>query len=82
MELKWKKTRLSLEEWKNIIRNVRDFEEDYEFGNDIEILWLENETCDGGTWALCHGYELFEDGFKTETEAWRRYEEILKLLKD
>lgn len=78
-----KKTRLSLNEWKNIIKNIHECDENDEFGNEIEVLWLESELCDGsGEWALCHGYEMFEDGFQTETQAWQRYEEILKLLKD
>lgn len=74
------KVRLSLNEWENIIRNVHGCNEDDEFGNEVEVLWLENESCDGGEWVLCHGYEMFEDGFKNEVEAYQRLEEILTLL--
>lgn len=73
--------KLSLNEWENIIKNVSACDIDDEFGNEIEVLWLENESCDGdGEWALCHGYEIFEDGYKTELEAWRRYEDIISKL--
>ena len=64
--------KLSFEEWKTIITNVNECDENDEFGNDIEVLWLD----DTDEWALCHGYEIFEDGFKTEKEAWERLKEI------
>lgn len=64
--------KLSFEEWKIIITNVNECDEDDEFGNDIEVLWLESTD----EWVLCHGYEVFEDGFKTEKEARERLKEI------
>ena len=64
--------KLSFEEWKTIITNVNECDKNDEFGNEIEVLWLD----DTDEWALCHGYELFEDGFKTEKEAWKRLKEI------
>ena len=64
--------KLSFEEWKTIITNVNECDKNDEFGNEIEVLWLD----DTDEWALCHGYELFEDGFKTEKEAWERLKEI------
>ena len=71
-----KNKRLSLNQWKYIIRNLSELDSTDEFGNEVEILWLE----DTDEWVLCHGYELFEDGFKTEKEAWQRYMEILHAL--
>ena len=67
--------KLSLQEWNTIINNIRELEDD-EFGNEVEILWLDGTD----EWCLCHGYELFEDGFATEHEAWQRYEQILQEL--
>lgn len=64
--------KLSFEEWKTIITNVNECDGNDEFGNEIEVLWLDGTD----EWALCHGYELFEDGFKTEKEAWERLKEI------
>ena len=64
--------KLSFEEWKTIITNVNECDKNDEFGNEIEVLWLD----DTDEWALCHGYELFEDGFKTEKEARKRLKEI------
>ena len=43
-----------------------------EFGQDVEIVCLE----DTDEWVLCYGYELFEDGFKTELEAMNRLQEL------
>lgn len=55
--------------WKIIFGNLEENEE-------IEILFLDgtNEYC------LCFGYELFEDGFKTEREAEERLDEIINYL--
>lgn len=64
--------KLSFEEWKTIITNVNECGEDDEFGNEIEVLWLD----DTDEWVLCYGYELFEEGFKTEKEARERLKEI------
>ena len=64
--------KLSFEEWKTIITNVNECDEDDEFGTEIEVLWLD----DTDEWVLCHGYELFEEGFKTEKEARERLKEI------
>lgn len=71
-------TRLSIEEWKIIIENVKECDPQDEFGNEFEVLWLDSTD----EWALCHGYEMFEDGFATEQEAWQRYEEILTLIEN
>lgn len=70
------KTRLSLKEWENIIQNVSECDPNDEFGNEIEIQWLDSSN----EWTLCHGYECFEDGFKTEKEAWERLNEVRKNL--
>ena len=64
--------KLSFEEWETIITNVNECDENDEFGNEIEVLWLD----DTDEWVLCHGYELFEEGFKTEKEARERLKEI------
>lgn len=73
--------RLSLNEWEIIIKNVSECDIDDEFGNEIEVLWL--DACgddEEESYCLAHGYECFEKGFKTEKEAWQRYEEIISKL--
>ena len=67
----------TLKEWATIIENIEEWNENGEFGNEMEVLYLESTE----EYVLCLGCEIFEDGFKTETQAWERYEEILKLLK-
>ena len=64
--------KLSFEEWKTIITKVNECDEYDEFGNEIEVLWLD----DTDEWVRCYGYELFEEGFKTEKEARERLKEI------
>ena len=66
--------RLSLSDWKNIIRNVSESDHE-EYGNEVEVMYLDNVP-GPGTWGLCHGEELFESGFKTEHDAERRLEQI------
>lgn len=66
--------RLTLEEWKNIFRNLQ------EEGENVEIIWLDavphdaygNPTGEVFEWVLCHGCEIFEDGFEAEKEAQER----------
>ena len=40
--------KLSFEEWKTIITNVNECDEYDEFGNEIEVLWLD----DTDEWAM------------------------------
>ncbi|WNO29740.1 hypothetical protein [Bacillus phage SDFMU_Pbc] len=63
--------RLSLAEWANIFRNMEELDEDVqeEYGDWVEVLYLDSGTSEHGEWCLCHGEELFEDGFSTEKEA-------------
>lgn len=67
----------TLSQWRDIIRNVSEMDDD-EFGNDVEIIWLDNVP-GPGEWALCHGEEVFEDGFEEEDDAIARLEHILKV---
>lgn len=64
----------TLETWRNIIRNVSE-STDEEYGNEVEVIYLDNVP-GPGEWGLCHGEELFEDGFETEHDAERRLEQI------
>ncbi len=70
--------KLTLEQWKVVLENLKDLDEDTieEFGDTVEILWFDSSN----DWALCHGYEVFEDGFKTEEEAQQRLNEVYKEL--
>jgi hypothetical protein len=63
--------RLDNETWSTIFRNLQEMdEEDYYDGT---VDWVEVQWLDGtDEWVLCHGEELFEDGFKTEEEAQQR----------
>ena len=65
----------TIETWKNIIRNVSE-DVDSEYGNEVEVVWLDGTD----EWCLCHGTELFEDGFATEREATYRLEFILDTI--
>lgn len=67
--------KLSIDSWKTVIKNIEE-EKDEEFGNEVEVMWLESTD----EWVLCHGYEIFEDGFKNEYEAMERLREIEKQL--
>lgn len=69
----------TLTEWRNILANIRELDDDDEFGNDVEIIWLD-DVPGPGEWVLAHGYECFEDGFKTEDEAIARLEHVLKVV--
>lgn len=76
--------RLSIETWIDIFRNLNDIEEnpqDYEgvyeeFGADVEVMYGDTDD----EWILCHGYELFEDGFKSEKQAQDRLIEVTKQI--
>lgn len=71
--------RLSNTEWSNIFRNMLEIEEDerMEFGEWIEIQWLEGNGVDTfHEWVLCYAYEVFEDGFKTEKDAQKRLTQL------
>lgn len=70
--------RLTLKEWATIIENIKEWNESEQLGNEIEVLYLESTD----EYVLCLECEIFEDGFKTEAEAWQRYDEILKLLEN
>ncbi|MFJ7982463.1 hypothetical protein ACIQ1D_19600 [Lysinibacillus xylanilyticus] len=67
-----------IETWKNIFRNIQESDSDTkeEFGDFVEVIWLDSTD----EWILGYGYEVFEDGFKTEKEARDRLNEIEKLL--
>lgn len=75
-----KSEKLPLETWRNIITNVSELEEN-EFGNEVEVVRLDEMKGNKENYCLCHGYDCFEEGFKTEQEAWARYEEILGELR-
>lgn len=68
--------KLSNETWVNIFRNIGELDENEEFGNTVEIIWLDSTD----EWILAHGYDCFEDGFKTEEEAMERLEQLEKEL--
>ena len=74
--------RLSLDEWKNIFRNIEEIrneeEQDQDFVQgvkdgtynytEVEIVWLDGSD----EYVLCSDCELFEDGFNTEQQAQER----------
>lgn len=71
--------RLDNETWTNVFRNLKDMDkEDYYDGvvDWVEVMWLDSTD----EWCLCHGEELFEDGFKTEKEAQDRLNYLENLL--
>lgn len=72
--------RLSIEDWKNIIRNIEEGDKEVkeEFGECVEIIWLDDGS---NEWVLAYGYEVFEDRFKTEKEATDRLNEIEMKIK-
>ena len=71
------KIRLTLEQWETVLENLK------EFNQEVEVVWLEGCLSNGdGEWVICDDCELIEDGFKSEQEAWQRYEEILTLLEN
>lgn len=75
--------RLDNETWKNIFHNLSEMkEEDYYDGaiDWVEVVWLDPGDNSGGEWVLCHGEELFEDGFKSEEEAMKRLNNLEKEL--
>jgi hypothetical protein len=78
-------TRLPLETWENIFRNLLDLEpEDYYDGvvDWVEVMWLDNGDSSEGEWCLCYGEEMFEDGFANEREADERLKYLeMELLK-
>lgn len=74
--------RLDLETWKNVFRNVKEIvEEQKKNGEEVESDWIEVVWLDGiDEWCLCHGEELFEDGFKSEQEAQECLNYLEKLI--
>jgi hypothetical protein len=56
------KKRLRADEWKNVIRNMNEANEE------VEVTWLDS----GDEWCLNADCELFEDGFTSEKEAQER----------
>lgn len=66
---------LSLEQWKNIFRNVAELNEELEREGletePIEVQWLENPERKN-EYVICSGCELFEEGFASEEEAQER----------
>lgn len=68
----------SISKWRDILENISKCE-DEEFGNDVEILYLDNVP-GPGEWALCHGYDVLEDGFEEEDDAIARLEYILRVV--
>lgn len=70
--------RLTLDEWSIIFSNMQDLSHDdiEEFGEWFEILWSDSDD----KWMICYGYEWFEDGFKTESEAFQRLQTLEKLI--
>ena len=58
-------------QWQNVFSNL-------EKGEELEVLYLDGTK----EWAICTEFELLEDGFKTENEAYERLGEIEnKLMK-
>lgn len=70
--------KLSNEKWFNIFRNVTTCNEESEYSNEIEILQLDSTN----EFVLCHGCEVFEDGFTSEEEARHRLEEVEQIVHD
>ncbi|AEW47045.1 hypothetical protein BCP78_0038 [Bacillus phage BCP78] len=68
--------RLTVDEWKNVLRNLG------EEGEEVEVQWLEGNGDSPSEWALGHECELFEDGFKTDIEAEQRLEDVYKELEE
>lgn len=68
--------RLSIETWIDIFRNMEEITESEEFGTDVEVIYGDTDD----EWILCHGYELFESGFKTEEQAQDRLIEVIKQI--
>lgn len=52
-------------QWENVFSNLEEEEE-------LEILYLDGTK----EWAICTEYEVLEDGFKTENEAYKRLQEV------
>jgi hypothetical protein len=84
--------RLSLNEWKDIFRNIAEAseEEHEEFGDDVEVIYLDAvpydeygnpPTGERKEWIIGYGYEAFEDGFQTEEEAQERLNIIKEALR-
>lgn len=71
-------TKLSTEQWELIMLRIQtaDNEIHEEFGESVEIIWLDSTD----EWALVYAYDIFEDGFKSEEEARERLKEIEKEL--
>lgn len=68
---------LDLDVWTNIFRNLNELEEeDYYDGTVswVEVIYLDPMTDEDSKWGLCHGEELFEEGFQSEDEAQERLE--------
>jgi hypothetical protein len=66
-------TLTSIEDWKNIFRNLA------EEGEEVEVVWLD-EVGGKDHWCLCFDCELFEDGFRTEEEAENRLEFLERII--
>ena len=54
--------RINLTQWNTVLNNLE------EQGEEVEAIWLDG----GDEWVLCNDCELFEDGFKDESEASHR----------
>lgn len=74
--------RLDIAAWKNIFKNIGEVDAGTkkEFGDEVEVIWLDPGDSSGGEWALGYEYECFEDGFKTEEEARARLAEIERAI--
>jgi len=75
--------KLSLEQWKNIFRNVAEYNEDLKKEGleeePIEVIWLENPER-RNEWAIVSDCEIFEEGFATEQEAEERLTYLEKTI--
>lgn len=70
--------RLNRTQWGNVFHNLSELT-DSEYGNEVEVTYMDNVP-GPGEWALCHGEQLFEDGFETEYDAEQRLEHVLKVV--
>ena len=67
--------RLSIEEWKNILNNLNENDEE------VEIIYLDDVE-NGGEYCLSFDCEFFEDGFLTENQAYNRLQYIINEIEE
>lgn len=69
--------RLPLGQWKTILDNLAEDDEE------VEVVWLDNGSLDEPSeWALAYGEELFEDRFVSEKQATQRLEDVQSKIEE